>query len=810
MRIWKPVFVILFCAWSSLAFTQASPSVSVKVRSEQKQWLVGATTELLTETDSTLRKIQLTDSAGMASFADLPAGSYLLRISYLGFQTHITAPFVLSAHNQLELPAVTLRPAGSTLYSVTVSARRPFIETKPGKTIVNMDATISNAGTSVLEALEKLPGVTVDREGNISLKGKSGVTLLIDGKQTFLNATQLSSLLAGMNTSQLSQVEIMSQPSSDYDAAGNAGTINLKLKKSDQRGFNGSLSLTGAQGYYPRTNDNLQLNYRSGAVNWFLAYSVNRSQNFTRIEALRTYFKPDGQHIASRLEQPSFLKNDAFTHTLRTGLDLSLSLKTTAGIALSGLSLWRENDGNNKARWLDANGNTDSLIETRNHIRNTWTNGGVSLNFRHSFTADRELSADGDLIGYRIGGNQLFQNNGVLPHTYTEVNKAGIPSTIHIFSAKADYTDQRPAWKLKAGAKVSRIRTDNLAAYAYLDNGAWKDDLGKSNHFLYNEAIQALYANAETRLRRWNLQGGLRYEMTHYEAEQLGNALVKDSSFSRSYSNLFPTVFISYELDSSHTFSLSSGRRIDRPPFQKLNPFVFIINKYTYEQGNPFYRPQYTWNLELSHQYKTLLVTSLSYSVAQDFFSQIFPVSSNGIVTYTEGNLRRLQMLGASVSLQLSPAAWWSVNLQGNVVRKKMEGFIDREYRETATQGSLNLNNQLHWPNGWGAELSGFYTSRGRNDIQEVVDPAGQVSVGLSKTLWAGKGNLRLSGRDLFYTQWMRGLTQFRLSNEQFNLTRDTRMLVLSFSYRFGKLLKAARHSLGAAHDEVERVGTGQ
>ena len=809
MTIWKTVFAALFSAMCLTALAQTGNKVSIKITGENQQSLFGATAELLAGSDSSLRKIQLTDSAGTVVFQELPAGEYLLRISHLGYNRHTTPAFFISADGQVELPTVALQLSGSTLSSVTVAARKAFIETRPGKTVVNMDAGISNAGATVMEALEKMPGITIDKDGNISLKGKSGVTVLINGKQTYLDAAQLSTLLSGMNASQLGQVEIMDQPSSEFDAAGNAGVINLRLKKNTQRGFNGNLTTSFSQGFYPKNNNSLQLNFRSGAFNWFLNYGANFLQNFTRIEALRTYLRPDGITVASMLEQPSFLKGRANIHNLRTGVDYTLGAKTTVGLTLNGLSLWRKGNGNNKALWLDANRRTDSLIQTHSRTRNDWKNGGINLNLRHAFTASRDLSVDADLIGYRIGGDQFFENNGLLPTVYTEASKADLPSTIRIFSAKADYAEQRQAWKLKAGAKTSRIKTDNLAAYTYLDGTTWKEDLGRTNHFLYTETIHALYGNAETKLQKWSLQGGLRYESTHYDAAQLGNAVVKDSSFSRSYNSLFPAAFASYELDSVHTFSFSAGRRIDRPPFQKLNPFLFIINKYTFQQGNPFYRPQYTWNMELSHQYKSVLVTGVNYSVAHDYFSQIFPVNSNGIVIYTEGNLRRLQTWGASVSVQLSPLQGWSLSAQGQVLHKKMEGFIEREYKASVTQGSLTLNNQLRFSKGWAAEVSGFYTSRSQNDIQEIVDPAGQLTVGVSKTVWQNKGTIKLSGRDLFYTQWMKGFTMFRLSNEYFKLTRDTRLLTLSFSYRFGKVFKASRRTQGAAGEEIERVGNG-
>ncbi|HUC81627.1 MAG TPA: outer membrane beta-barrel family protein, partial [Flavisolibacter sp.] len=308
---------------------------------------------------------------------------------------------------------------------------------------------------------------------------------------------------------------------------------------------------------------------------------------------------------------------------------------------------------------------------------------------------------------------------------------------------------------------------------------------------------------------KWSVQGGLRFEMTAYDAEQLGNRMVKDSSFSRSYNSLFPSAFVSYEKDTVHTFSFRASRRIDRPAFQKLNPFLFIINKYTYQRGNPFYRPQYTWNFELSHLFKNILLTGISYSSTTDYFSQIFPVDSTGIVLYTEGNLGRLQNFGVSVGLQLSPLSWWNFSLQTIVNRKKMEGTITRNMVANITQYNINLNNQFRFGKGWGGELTGFYNSRSQQDIQEVVDPAGQVSLGLSKNILQNQGTIKLAVRDVFYTNWMKGFTQFTNATEYFKLTRDSRVGTISFSWRFGKAFKSAKRSEGAAGDEVQRVGNG-
>ena len=225
--------------------------------------------------------------------------------------------------------------------------------------------------------------------------------------------------------------------------------------------------------------------------------------------------------------------------------------------------------------------------------------------------------------------------------------------------------------------------------------------------------------------------------------------------------------------------------------------------------GNPYYRPQFTWNFELSHSFKDILITSLSYSVTKDYFSQIFLADTSGHIIYTEGNLGRMRNLGLSVSLQISPAYWWSISGSVDVNNKKIEGTVVHDYVSSITQASMTLNNQFHFNKGWSAELTGFYITKSQNDLQEVLQPTGQVSAGLAKQVLKNKGSLKLTARDIFYTQAMEGLTQFQHATEYFKLTRDSRVITLAFSYRFGKLKPAARRSSGGAGDEIDRVGSG-
>lgn len=800
------------CGVLSVAPAQQPISiVTVPVRITQQVPAANATVELLRLKDSVLVKSAITDSSGIAVLQNVTDGHYICRVSLINYTTFYTASFqVTSGVSSVNVPEIILQPANTLLKAVTVSAHKPFVQLLPDKTIVNVESGITNAGATALEILEKSPGVSVDRDGNISLKGKQNVLVMIDGKPTYLSGSNLATYLSGMSASQLEQIEIMTNPPSKYDAAGNAGIINIKIKKNRQQGFNGIFSASYGQGKYWKNNNSLQLNYRTGKVNLFVNYSFNGSKVFTDLYALRKYYDTDNKTITAKLDQPAMIVSPGYTQTLKAGVDYFMSKKTTLGMTITGMDLKRTSYSNSVARWLNASNVADSVVQSSSDSRTTWGNIGANVNLRHVFNTTSELTADVDFLGYRVTSYQHFLNALDAPGGYTEELQGDLPADIYIYAAKADYARRIGKHiKLDAGWKTSHVNTDNNAAYFYRDGNDWKEDWGKTNHFKYRETIHAVYGQLQKEAGRWTLQGGLRYEMTSYNANQLGNITRQDSAFSRNYNSLFPTVYVSYKADSLNSFTISAGRRIDRPAFQKLNPFIFIINKYTYQQGNPFYRPQYTWNIEASHLFKDILITTVSYSVTNDYFSQIFLADTiHGTITYTEGNLGRMENLGLSVSTQLAVCKWWSLSAQVGVYNKKIRGVVWNARSASLVQGNMNINNQFHFSKGWAAELSAFGNTS-QLELQETTDPVGQISAGVSKQVFNNKGTLKFTVRDIFYTQAMKGLTTFQRADEYFKLTRDTRVATLAFTYRFGKAAKSTRRSNGGANDEIRRVGAG-
>ncbi len=787
--------------------TKEEPVFVLTVLNERSQPVEAATLELIK--DNKLVKAAITDAKGQARFEKIPAGNYTFSITSKGYHPKTTANY--SFPSTINTATVTLLPSGTTLQEVSVSSRKPFVQNKQGKVILNVEAAVTNVGSTVLEVLEKSPGVTMDRNGGIALQGKTGVLVLVDDKPTYLGGAELNNLLSSMSSAQVEQIELMTNPSAKYDASGNAGIINIKTKKNKVKGFNGSLTAAAGQGVYPKNNNSLVFNYRSGKINTFLTYSMNLNKYLTDIYAYRKYYDDNGA-VTSILDQPTYFSGTVFNNTIKLGADYYVTPKTTVGIVLGGTTIQRKGKSRASATWLSPAGVVDSAISTGSSSDNHFKSGLVNANLRHTISAKQELAVDIDWLNYAIRSEQYFNNRLQSSGGYNEASQGNIPSAIHIVSGKVDYTQRfGKNSTLQSGWKSSHISTDNTAAYQNFDGTAWNEDYNKSNHFLYKENIHALYSSLETKYKKFSLQAGLRYEYTGYDANQLGNVLQKDSAFSRNYSGLFPSGYISYQADSSNSFTVTIGRRIDRPAFQKLNPFTFIINKYTYQTGNPFFLPQYSWNIELGHQYKSIVTTSVSYSIIKNYFSQLFLTdTAKGILYYSEGNVGRTHNIGLSATLIVSPFKWWSLTAQAVFNHKELKGYNgNANFRSDINQLNINISNQFTVLKKYTAEISGFYTSRARNDLQEVLYPTGQLSLGVARPVLKKKGTLKFSARDIFYTNAMEGLTQFTKATEYFILRRDSRVFNLSFTYRFGKAYKTVKRSSGSAGDEMERVGNG-
>ncbi len=774
-----------------------------------------ATVALLRASDAGLIKATYTDTDGQFSFANIADGSYTVSISFVGYAPAAVPSFSLSSvQPSVQLGAVSLTAQSRQLAEVVVTGQKAVIEQKIDRMVLNVGALASNAGATALDILEKSPGVTVDQSGNVSLKGKKEVMIMLDDKRTYLSGDELVNLLRSMSSTQLDQIEIMTNPSAKYDAAGNAGIINIKTKKTSTQGFNGTLTLGLGTSPYFKSNNGLNLNYRTGKLNTFLNYSFIQNNGSFDIETQRNFVDASGIRIGE-LNQSAHRLSRSQTNSLKAGLDYYLSPRTTLGLTASGFVNPQHPTASNTTTLTDGNGITTSRILTTSQTDALWRNGALNLNGRHLFDADgtRELTASADYLNYHSANAQNLLSNTYSPDgsLVSQLPLRGdIPLNINIYTAKADYSQPvKNLFKLETGIKTALIQTTNQGNYFTQANRVEQPDYQRSNQFNYRENINAVYLNGSRQLGAWYAQLGLRYENTQYTGHQLGNLQKPDSLFVRHYSNLFPTLFISYKADEKNQFGFSVGRRIDRPVYQDLNPFLSIIDQYSYSTGNPFLRPQFSTNLEVSHTYGGFLTTTLNYSKTDGFITETLQKQGDVIIR-SVGNVATRNNAGLAVSLQLSVTRMWSVNAFANGAYTSFDGAIAGfPFVASAFSLNLNLTNQFTLGNGWSAEVSGFYHGRNRDEGQALIRSISQLSLAVSKQLWDKRASLVFNLRDVFHSQVSREIQNFQNVVSTIQLTRDTRVANVSFVYKFGTPVKGApakRNS--SADDEKDRVKT--
>ena len=791
-----------------------------KVADESHQAVPFATVTLLKAKDSSLVKGDISDQEGNYDFTEIPNGKYLVSASVIGMIKTYSQPFTLDDSKKiLNISDLILKQNTNLLKGVSITASKPFIQREIDKTVVNVENSIVSAGSNAWEILEKSPGVTVDNSNNtVRLQGKTGVQIYIDGRPTYLSSDQLAAMLKSMNSNSINSIEIMTQPPAKYDAAGNAGIINIVTRKNKEKGFNGSLTAGIGQGRHVRESTGTNLNYRNGKINLYGNYNFNHNIWWNNNYITRNFYDGTGKTLSTRTEQYSYHNSPNYNHDFKAGIDYYLNDKNTLGIMMNG-SLNPSTDDRYNTTWFkNGSGSIENTSLTHSTEKAHWTNYTYDLNYQGHFdTTGKELNID---VAYSRFDNAALDNY----HTYAvypdgsalpdlpgspnpNIRKGSIPTIIDIKTAKIDYAlPLKHQVKLSFGAKTSLVTSDNNIQYFQLDNASkqWLND-SASNHFRYTENINAAYINFNKELKKgWGLQLGLRGEQTISSGHQYNN----DSTFKRNYFQLFPAVFINKKLDKNNTFSLSYSRRIDRPDYQTLNPFRYYLDPYTYEEGNPYLQPQISNTVNLSYAYKSLLIASLSYGHVSDVMTQVLKQDDSALITYqTMENLAQMQNVGLNVSLSIPITSWWMSNNSVNVFYNAFRGnFLGAYLNFEKTAFTVNTTNSFTLGKGFSAELSGYYNSSMQWSIF-TIQPQYSVSAGIQKTLMKDKATIKLNVNDIFRTQHSYASVRYQNLDVTAANHWDSQRIGLTFTWRFDKgNIKPVNHHQSAIEEEQDRI----
>ena len=806
--------------FAAISFISKAQSIQVNningIVSDGKKGVESATVLLMNLKDSSVVTSIVTNKDGKFGLQQNTDGKYMICVQFVGFSAYYSEMFELSDTNPFyEVKTIVLSSANQALAAVTVTSKKPFIEQKLDRTIVNVEASVTNVGLSALEVLEKSPGVTVDKDGNVSLKGKQGVLILMDGKPTYLSGPDLANLLKNTPSANLDQIEIMTNPPAKYVAAGNSGIITIKTKKAKIKGFNGSVTLGAGMGINPKANESVNLNYRAGKVNLFGNYSYNYNKGNQKLNLTRNFRDQQTGELESIFLQQTDMTPSNQTHNYKVGIDYYINKKTTVGVVYKGYVNPGTFSSTNTTEIYNAFNELQSVTLSNSNSDEQWNNTGVNLNFRHLFdTTGTELTGDFDYIHYNSSSNQLFDNyffNETGGKIHPDETLRGIlPGSINIYSGKLDFTHAfKGDVKFEAGVKSSFVKTDNNAQYDDLINGEWVVNEGRSNHFLYKENINAAYANVTKQFnKKWSAQLGLRAENTTATGEQLTTG----ETFKRDYTQLFPTAYAGYTMNDKNQFSLSYGRRIERPDYSDLNPFYYFLDKYTYQVGNPYLNPQFSHNIELSHTFKGFLTTTIGYADINNIITDVLRQTDSTFTTFvTKDNIANQKSYTLSMNAGFPVTKWWTTNIYAQGNYNSFEGFVNNGIIKVGGYGFMtNISNQFQLKKGWGLELSGFYRSR-MVEGTLVALPMGVVNFGASKNILKNKGTLKLNVRDFLDIQQFRGYSKYQNIDVTIANQWDNRVVNLSFTYRFSKgKAGSQQRRQSSAEEEQNRVKTGR
>jgi len=826
-----PLIIALFISFLLQAQNKTG-KISGMLINQEKNPIASATLQLVSAVDKKLVKTELSNKTGNYIFENLNEGKYILNISAIGFIKKSSDILEITASvNEVIIPAIQLSNITKQLGGVTVNANRPFIEQKIDRTVVNVDASPSNAGATALEVLEKSPGVTVDNDGNISLKGKQGVIVMMDGKPTYLSPADLANILRNMPASALDQIEIMTNPSSKYDAAGNSGVLNIKTKKNKAAGANGSVSIGTTESIFKYDGKNellhkpsvsVNYNYKKNKTNLFGNFVYNYREGTGLLDITSNYYR-DEKQIDSINSVNTIFRGKNNNYTLKLGMDYQPNKKNVFGIVLNGFMFAGRPASTTQTTFSNLNGKVFSRLNSTTGNKLSWKNFSTNLNYKHTFdTAGTEITLDLDYSRYSNTSYQIlstgFFDGDFLQTSDSMILRGHLPSDINIYSLKSDFTKSLShGIKLEAGLKSSYVESDNLVDYQRLRNNMWFPD-SRNNHFIYTENINAAYINANKKFKKLDVQTGLRMENTNTKGvQELGNSTVK-----RNYVSLFPSVFLSYPVNKKNILTVSASRRLQRPNYQDLNPFIFFLDSLSYRQGNPFLTPQFSYNYELKHTYNNKLNTTINYTNTTDVISNIINRkrgSNNEIIGFlTVDNIAKYTNIGIAISTPVKIAKWWNSNLYTNVYRNHYQGtYISTENGVTEilpldlsfVSFTLNVNNSFTiGKKGWTAEWSGWYRYKTIEQLT-LSSPMGQMSLGLAKNnLLKGKASLRINARDPFGWQRYEGQTKYGPVDILIRNRWDNRQFGVNFTYRFGKQQGQARRRSSATEEEQQRVGS--
>jgi hypothetical protein len=782
------LFFILTCFFST-SFAQNNQGNTLKgiIKNRNNEVVGGATLFLKNGIDGQVIKQTLSDKDGVFSFT-VKAGSYVIAISYLGALSYQSD--LLTLLGNMDVGVINVETTARSLKEVVIqsSGSKPLIKIDGRKMIYNIEKSITAQGSNALEALKKTPGILVNQDNTITLNGGSAALVMINGRQTYLQAEELAQLLKSMSASDLKSIEVIKNPSAEYDAAGTGGIVNLVLQKSVAEGFNGTINNGVAYGSTFKQNTNMNLNFRKGKVNMFGSYNHNFGHFAMDYDNDRTtngrVFLNSNHDVDKKHSMGSTVGLDYAIDTTKTiGMVVNANLSSGGGLITPTTNIFDQLTGALLQTLRSESSYPDQMAKRYNG----------NLNYRYKGGNRTSLDIDADYGFFDASTKNLSTNAFYSPDgTFQSSNNFLVANSrnIKLYAVKADYGFPIGKGKMSTGAKFSDVNAENVFNQYDANGSVNVINTDLSNTFSYNEQISAGYLKYETPVNeKLSLDLGVRLENTHSRGDLQPTEGSSQSATSvvRNYLNVFPTAAITYKTEQDGTYNLSFARRIDRPAYNNLNPFSYPVDELSYWKGNPFLQPQYANTLALQYNYKKTTI-STSYTHTSDISSTITEVMEGNIINMVPRNIGFQNNINLTVTQQLTLARWWNMSLTGIGYRleNKVGTVAYGNYSRSRFAGTINIQQTFKLPGHITAEATGVVNSKNISGLNTYIKGNSQVDLGLQKNLMHDNATLRLAASDILRTN--KFITDAQLSNLLLHTTYlgETRQIRLNFTYRFG------------------------
>ncbi len=787
--------------------TFAQTTLHGTIKDSTGKALPGVNVLLLKAVDSSLIKGMFSNEKGEYLFRNIGTGRYFITTTHAGFRNH-SGEVIEVTRGELQLAVIIMTPEISQLHEVTVTAKKPLLEQKIDRLIINVANSITSAGNTALEVLERSPGVIVDHQNNtISMNGKDGVVVMLNGKISRMPASAVVQLLSGMSAGNIEKIELITTPPANLDAEGNAGYINIVLKENNNYGTNGSFSVTAGYERGFLTQNSINLNHRKGKVNLYGDFSYSLAKKPFYAKGSTRYINgPDVTEANVNVDR--YVTNINFNG--RAGMDIQMSAHTILGFLLSGYDNdFSQHENNQNLKYK--NGQLDTIMKLGNNEINRWSSYSANANLQHTYRKEDKITFNLDYIRYSNHQPVNYLTdfyNGSDDFIYNQQYKSTKETPISFWVGALDFTNTLSKnISMEAGIKATISTFDNDIGFQRLKNGGFEKDSTLSARYKLKENYSAAYTSFNITLsKKTNAKLGLRYEYTN---SNLGT-LVTKNIVDRHYGSFFPSLFIAHTVNEKNSVNFSYSRRITRPTFNDLAPFTYYIDANTLLTGNAALQPAFSNTIKFDYIFSKYFF-SVSYSKEDNAIVGFQPsVDSvyNKLVLAAE-NVINQHTINATVSLPVTVTKWWTMQYNLTALWQQVNALYKKEaVRIEQSNFQVNGNMNFVLPKAFSIELSGFYQSKSTSGII-IMQPMGSLDFGLRRKLAGKKGSLVFAVTNVFNSMRFRGYTDIPEHNINTNIELQfaQRAYKLTYTRSFGKdKLKEKRERSTGAEDEKGRV----